>query len=176
MPWPTTLASQRNAAPKPPAVIVLAGYLQHVPAEVTRSYAGRIVNVHPAQLPEFGGPGMYGARVHRAVLAAGARMSGPTVHIVDEIYDHGATIAHRSVPVFDDDDDTMLAARVLRAEHLMYARVVQAVAAEEITLGRDGSLAAPFFRPGALLPKFDPALDDAALSRLLDDARARAPR
>ena len=154
-------------------LIVLAGFLQHVPAEVTRTYVGRIVNVHPAQLPEFGGPGMYGARVHRAVLASGARASGPTVHFVDEIYDHGATIAHWSVPVMPGDDDHSLANRVLRAEHLLFPRVVQAVAAGEVVMDRDGNVVTPFFHPGAPLPKFDPALDDATLSRLLDDAHAR---
>ena len=80
-------------------LIALAGYIQFVPVAVTRQFAGRIVNVHPALLPQFGGPGMYGARVHRAVLAARATASGPTVHFVDEVYDHGAIIAQWRVPV-----------------------------------------------------------------------------
>jgi formyltetrahydrofolate-dependent phosphoribosylglycinamide formyltransferase len=90
-------------------LVVLAGFLQHVPADVTRRYAGRIVNVHPALLPDFGGPGMYGARVHRAVLAAGARRSGPTVHFVDDEYDHGPVIARWPVPVHPGDDEHTLA-------------------------------------------------------------------
>ena len=145
-------------------LIVLAGYLQLVPSAITRQYAGRMINVHPAPLPEFGGPGMYGKRAHRAVLASGVSMSGPTVHFVDEIYDHGAVIAHWPVPVHENDDEHTLADRVLRAEHLLFPRVAQALAAGE--LGR------PFFREDAVLPPFDPALDDATLGRQLDAAHA----
>ena len=140
-------------------LIVLAGYLPLVPADLTRTFAGRIVNVHPGPLPAFGGPGMYGARVHRAVLASGARMSGPTVHFVDELYDHGATIAHWPVPVMDGDDEQTLAARVLRAEHLLFPRVVQAVASGAISLGSDGKV---------IRVAFDPSLDDATLGNMLD--------
>ncbi len=153
-----------------PDLIVLAGYLQHVPSDVTRAFAGRIVNVHPAPLPEFGGPGMYGARVHRALLSAGAAHSGPTVHFVDDEYDHGATIAHWSVPVHPGDDDRSLAARVLRAEHVLLPRVVQALAAGEIGVGEDGLLQRPFLaRP---LPPFDDTLDTDTLGRIVDAARA----
>jgi formyltetrahydrofolate-dependent phosphoribosylglycinamide formyltransferase len=119
-------------------LVVLAGYLRLVPGEVVHAYRGRMINVHPALLPGFGGPGMYGARVHRAVLAAGARVSGPTVHFVDEIYDHGAIIAQWPVPVFADDTEVTLAARVLRAEHLLLPRVVQQVAAGTIRLDESG--------------------------------------
>jgi hypothetical protein len=84
-------------------VVVLAGYLKLVPAEVTRALAGRMLNVHPSLLPAFGGPGMYGARVHQAVIDAGARVSGATVHFVDEAYDRGAIVAQWPVPVFADD-------------------------------------------------------------------------
>jgi formyltetrahydrofolate-dependent phosphoribosylglycinamide formyltransferase len=153
-------------------LVVLAGYLRLVPTEVTRRWAGRLLNVHPAPLPTFGGEGMYGARVHRAVIAAGARVSGPTVHFVDDEYDHGATIAHWPVPVRDDDDEHTLAARVLRAEHLLFPRVVQAVAAGEVRLRADGQIASPFFRSEASIPPLDPALDDFALSLVLDRARA----
>src|SRR5207253_2338024 len=73
-------------------LLVLAGYVRLVPANVIAAYRGRIVNVHPALLPAFGGKGMYGRRVHEAVLASGARESGATVHLVDEAYDHGATL------------------------------------------------------------------------------------
>jgi phosphoribosylglycinamide formyltransferase/phosphoribosylglycinamide formyltransferase-1 len=150
-------------------LVVLAGYLQFVPATVTRRFVGRLVNVHPAPLPAFGGPGMYGARVHRAVLASGARMSGPTVHFVDDQYDHGATIAHWPVPVLKGDDERALAARVLRAEHLVYPRVVQAVAAGEIALREDGHVAPPFFREP--ISAFKPELDDASLASILDRSR-----
>ena len=147
-------------------LIVLAGYLQLVPADLTRAFAGRIVNVHPGPLPAFGGPGMYGARVHRAVLASGVRMSGPTVHFVDELYDHGATIAHWPVPVMAGDDEQTLTARVLRAEHLLLPRVVHAVASGALALGRDG--------PVALVP-FDPSRDDLSLGLLLEQAISRPP-
>jgi phosphoribosylglycinamide formyltransferase 1 len=109
--------------------VVLAGYLRLVPAEVVRAYRRRMVNVHPALLPAFGGPGMYGARVHRAVLQSGTRVSGPTVHFVDEIYDHGAIIAQWPVPVMSSDDEASLAARVLRIEHLLLPRVVHRLTA-----------------------------------------------
>lgn len=154
-------------------IIVLAGFLQLVSGSITSQFAGRMVNVHPAPLPEFGGPGMYGARAHRAVLAAGARMSGPTVHFVDELYDHGAVIAHWPVPVRAGDDAHTLADRVLRAEHLLLPRVAHAVAAGEVLLHADGTIGTPFFRPDALLPPFDPELDNATLGRQLDAAHAR---
>lgn len=113
-------------------LVVLAGYLKLVPAAVVRRYPGRMLNVHPALLPAFGGPGMYGRRVHEAVLRSGARVSGVTVHFVDEEYDRGAIAAQWPVPVLPDDSPTSLAARVLAAEHMLYPRVVEAVAAGHI--------------------------------------------
>jgi formyltetrahydrofolate-dependent phosphoribosylglycinamide formyltransferase len=121
--------------------VVLAGYLRLVPPDVVRSYRGRMLNVHPALLPAFGGRGMYGARVHRAVLDSGARVSGPTVHFVDEIYDHGRIIAQWPVPVYADDSEATLAARVLRAEHLLLPRVAHRVATGRITI--DGGRGEP---------------------------------
>lgn len=118
-------------------LVVLGGYLKLVPAEVVRAYRGRMVNVHPALLPAFGGKGMYGDRVHRAVLASGARVSGATVHFVDEAYDRGAIIAQWPVLVFADDTEASLADRVLRVEHLLLPRAVCAVASGRITLGDD---------------------------------------
>ena len=148
-------------------LVALAGYMRLVPPEVTAAYRGRMLNVHPALLPDFGGAGMYGDRVHRAVLAAGARLSGPSVHFVDEVYDHGAVIAQWPVPVLPDDDDRTLAARVLRAEHLLYPRVVNAVAGGEVRLGVDGNVLAD--RSWATrLPTMNPALDDRALATALD--------
>lgn len=150
-------------------LVVLAGYLRLIPAEVTREYAGRMLNVHPGPLPHFGGAGMYGERVHRAVLAAGERHSGATVHEVDEIFDHGAVLAHWPVPVRAGDDERTLAARVLRAEHLLFPRVVQAVARRLVKHGMQQHDAAP--QIGAL-PTFDPELDDATLAQQLDAAFA----
>src|SRR5438105_1514037 len=116
------------------ALVALAGYLQHVPTEVVHRYAGRIVDVHPALLPAFGGPGIYGGRVHDAVLAAGVGVTGVTVHFVDEEYDRGRIIAQWPVPVLAGDYRASLAARVLRVEHLLYPRVVDAVAGGSLTL------------------------------------------
>jgi phosphoribosylglycinamide formyltransferase 1 len=116
--------------------VALAGYLRLVPADVVRAYAGRIVNVHPALLPAFGGAGMYGHRVHEAVIAAGATESGPTVHFVDEVFDHGAVIAQYAVPVRPGDTADSLAARVLRVEHVLYPRVVDALAAGRVRPGQ----------------------------------------
>jgi formyltetrahydrofolate-dependent phosphoribosylglycinamide formyltransferase len=110
-------------------LVVLAGYVRLVPPAVVRAYEGRMVNVHPALLPAFGGRGMYGGRVHRAVLGSGVRLSGPTVHFVDELYDHGAIIAQWPVPVLERDTEQSLAARVLYAEHRLLPRVVHALAA-----------------------------------------------
>ena len=143
-------------------LVVLAGYMRHVPDEVTRRFVGRMLNVHPALLPAFGGVGMYGPRVHRAVLAAGATMSGPTVHFVDDIYDHGTVIAQWPVPVRLDDDEHTLAARVLRAEHILYPRVVQAVAAGDVRLGPDGHIVHPFVLDVESLPPLDEELGHGA--------------
>ena len=106
-------------------LVALAGYVRLVPPDVVRAFAGRIVNVHPALLPAFGGQGMYGARVHRAVLEAGCRVSGPTIHLVDERYDEGRILAQWPVPVFPGDSPESLAARVLRAEHRLYPVAVE---------------------------------------------------
>lgn len=109
-------------------LVVLAGYLRRVPDAVVERFRGRILNVHPALLPAFGGHGMYGLRVHRAVLESGARVSGATVHLVDERYDEGPILAQWPVPVLPGDSAESLAARVLRVEHLLLPAVVEAIA------------------------------------------------
>jgi phosphoribosylglycinamide formyltransferase-1 len=147
-------------------LVVLAGYLKLVPAEITRRFPARMLNVHPAPLPRFGGAGMYGVHAHRAVLASQAPMSGVTVHFVDEVYDHGATVAQWPVPILAGDDEHTLAARVLRAEHLLFPRVVQAVAQDGVRAG------AHLHALVQSLPLFDPLLDDDALARTLDRALA----
>ena len=108
--------------------IALAGFLRLLPKDIIAEYPSRILNTHPALLPSFGGGGMYGDRVHRAVLLSGARVSGATVHYVDEEYDNGTILAQWPVPVMADDSVHSLAARVLKVEHVLYPRVIDAVA------------------------------------------------
>ncbi len=102
---------------------LLCGYLRWI--RVDPPLAGRVINIHPALLPEFGGPGMYGQRVHRAVLAAGKRESGCTVHQVDDQYDHGPVILQRTCPVLSDDDEHTLAERVFAEECLAYPEAIR---------------------------------------------------
>jgi len=156
-------------------LVALAGYMRLIPDSVTRAYRGRMLNVHPALLPDFGGTGMYGARVHRAVLSASAPLSGPSVHFVDEVYDHGPVIAQWPVPVLAGDDEHALAARVLRAEHLLYPRVVDAVAGGEVQLDAEGRVQSERFT-SPRLPTMDPMLDDVTLAIRLDAALGPALR
>ena len=110
-------------------LVVLAGYMKRIPPSVVQEFHGRIINVHPGLLPEFGGAGMYGARVHQAVLASGARTTGVTVHLVDDEFDHGPVVAQWRVKVNEDDTPETLAARVLEVEHAIYPRAVEMIAA-----------------------------------------------
>ena len=105
-------------------LVVLAGYLKLLPPVVVAQFRGRMINIHPALLPDFGGPGMYGHHVHAAVLASGVRESGATVHFVDEAFDRGDIIAQEKVRVEPADTPETLAARVLEAEHRLLPRVV----------------------------------------------------
>jgi phosphoribosylglycinamide formyltransferase 1 len=109
-------------------LVVLAGYLKRIPSRVIREYSGRMINIHPALLPAFGGEGMYGARVHEAVIASGATESGVTVHLVDDDYDRGPIVAQWRIPVEPSDTADKLAARVLNVEHVVYPRTVEMVA------------------------------------------------
>jgi phosphoribosylglycinamide formyltransferase-1 len=101
-------------------VVCLAGFLLKVEPNFIRRFPGRILNIHPALLPKFGGKGMYGRHVHEAVLAAGEKESGCTVHLVDDEFDHGPAIARAKVPVVPGDTAEGLAARVLEQEHRLY--------------------------------------------------------
>jgi phosphoribosylglycinamide formyltransferase-1 len=97
--------------------IVLAGFLLHVPDSLLKDYPNRIINIHPSLLPKFGGKGMYGSRVHEAVLAAGEQESGITIHYVNEHYDQGAIILQAKCPVLPDDTPETLASRVHQLEY-----------------------------------------------------------
>jgi phosphoribosylglycinamide formyltransferase 1 len=105
--------------------IALAGYLRYIPSPVVSRYRHRIVNIHPALLPSFGGQGMYGHRVHEAVLASGVKLSGVTVHLVNEEYDEGPILMQECVPVLQDDTTQSLAARVLEVEHRLYPEALK---------------------------------------------------
>ena len=115
-------------------LVALAGYMRKLGPETLRRYRNRILNVHPALLPKFGGQGMYGERVHSAVLAAGERVSGVSVHLVDEEYDRGPVIAQAEVPVLPDDTPDTLAARVLQQEHILYPQTIQLIASGQLDL------------------------------------------
>ncbi|CUT00387.1 phosphoribosylglycinamide formyltransferase-1 [Candidatus Kryptobacter tengchongensis] len=106
-------------------LIVLAGYMKKIPPEIVREYQNRILNIHPALLPAFGGPGMYGINVHKAVIDYGVKVTGVTVHIVDEEYDHGPIVMQRVVEVRDDDTPESLAERVLKVEHEIYPQAIE---------------------------------------------------
>jgi formyltetrahydrofolate-dependent phosphoribosylglycinamide formyltransferase len=147
-------------------LIVLAGYLKLVPPAVTRRFRGRMMNVHPTLLPAFGGAGMYGIRAHQAVIDAGVSLSGATVHFVDEVYDRGAIIAQWPVPVIPGDSAQALAARVLRIEHLLYPRAIEAVAAERIRLDDEGRVHRPI--PDASTAFSVAPTSDASLGRSID--------
>ena len=115
-------------------LICLAGYMKRLGAATLAAYRGRILNIHPALLPKFGGKGFYGRAVHEAVLAAGEKESGTTVHIVDQEFDHGPVLAQTRVPVHPGDTADLLAARVLEREHILYAETLQKIATGEIAL------------------------------------------
>ena len=115
-------------------LVCLAGYMRKVPDPIVRAYAGRLMNVHAALLPAFGGKGMYGLHAHQAVLDYGAKVSGCTVHFVDESYDTGPIILQTPVPVEEDDTAETLAARVLAAEHETYPRAVALFGQGRLTL------------------------------------------
>lgn len=106
-------------------LIILAGFLWKLPPELTRAYQNKIVNIHPALLPRFGGKGMYGKKVHEAVLAAGEKESGITIHYVDEFYDHGKVILQVRCPVEENDTADSLAQKIHILEHQHYPAVIE---------------------------------------------------
>ena len=110
-------------------VVVLSGYLRMVGPLTLERFRGRILNVHPALLPKFGGKGMYGRSVHAAVIAAGETLSGASVHVVDEVYDHGPVISQKTVPVRPDDTAETLAARVVAIEGPLFVETLRQIVA-----------------------------------------------
>ena len=117
-------------------LIVLAGFMKMIGPRVLHAFARRIVNIHPALLPRHGGKGMFGMHVHRSVIASGDRISGVSVHLVDEEYDHGRVLAQAEVPVEPDDTPESLAERVLKKEHEFLPEVVSRIAKGELSLWR----------------------------------------
>ncbi len=108
-----------------PSLIILAGFLWKIPDPMIRAFSNKIINIHPALLPEFGGKGMYGNYVHQAVLAAGKKESGISIHFVDERYDNGAIILQARCPISDSDDANSLAARIHELEHFYFPRTIE---------------------------------------------------
>ena len=115
-------------------IVVLAGYMKLLGPLTTSRFRGRILNIHPALLPKFGGKGLFGEAVHEAVLAAGERVTGATVHLVDERYDHGPVIAQSKVPVMSNDTLETLGGRVLEREHQLYVETLRKIGRGEIDL------------------------------------------
>lgn len=106
-------------------LVCLAGYTRLLPLEVLRAFPGKVLNIHPALLPKYGGKGMYGIRVHEAVLAAGEQESGCSVHVVTENYDEGEVLLQRTCPVLPEDSPATLAKRVLAEEHIAYVDAIK---------------------------------------------------
>lgn len=106
-------------------IIVLAGFLKLIPADIISAYVGKIINLHPSLLPKFGGKGMYGSRVHEAVVAAGESVTGITIHHVNEHFDEGKIIAQFSVPVVPGDDAASVEKKVRELEKLHFAATVE---------------------------------------------------
>jgi phosphoribosylglycinamide formyltransferase-1 len=115
-------------------LVALAGYMKRLGPRTVARWHGRIVNIHPALLPRFGGQGMYGMRIHEAVLAAGETVTGVTIHLVDEEYDNGPVVAQTAVPVLPGDTPETLAARVLRREHEFYVETLARISQGDLAL------------------------------------------
>jgi phosphoribosylglycinamide formyltransferase-1 len=115
-------------------LVVLAGYMKKLGEATLSAYQGRVINIHPALLPKYGGEGMYGTHVHEAVIAAGDQESGVTIHLVDRDYDHGDILAQCRLPVSKNDSAATLAGRVLEREHTFLVETLQRVINGEIVI------------------------------------------
>jgi phosphoribosylglycinamide formyltransferase-1 len=114
--------------------IALAGYMRKIPPEIVTQFQHRITNIHPALLPSFGGKGMYCLRVHRTVLEYGCKVSGVTIHLVDNIFDHGPIIAQQCVQVLENDTPETLAERIMIQEHILYPKVLKWFAEDRVLI------------------------------------------
>ena len=115
-------------------IVILAGYMKKLGVKTLTRFEGAILNIHPALLPKFGGQGMYGIHVHEAVLAAGEKETGVTIHLVTEEYDSGAIIGQEKVPVLPDDTPQSLQERVLKTEHAFFPQILDRIVRGEITI------------------------------------------
>lgn len=118
-------------------LIVLAGYMKKLDSKIVRTFKNRIVNIHPALLPKYGGTGMYGMNVHKAVISNKEKISGATVHIVDEEYDHGPIVLQKSIDVEPTDTPETLAEKVLQLEHEIYPEAIRLFAEGKIKVEQD---------------------------------------
>jgi phosphoribosylglycinamide formyltransferase-1 len=114
--------------------VILAGYMKKVSQELIAQFNNRVLNIHPALLPKFGGKGMYGMNVHKAVIEANEAVTGATIHLVNTNYDEGKILAQMQVPVFSDDTAETLAARVLEVEHQLYSDTLIKISNDEIII------------------------------------------
>jgi phosphoribosylglycinamide formyltransferase-1 len=115
-------------------LIVLAGYMKKLGPRTLARYRGRVLNIHPALLPKFGGQGMYGTNVHEAVLASGDKETGATIHLVDEEYDRGKILAQKKIPLRPSDTAESIAERVLEVEHQLYVETLDRIASGDLKL------------------------------------------
>ena len=120
------------------SLVILAGYMRKLGPQTLRHYQGRVINIHPALLPKYGGDGMYGLRVHQAVLEAGEKETGVTIHLADGDYDRGAIIAQSRVPVLPGDTAETLSNRVLEREHSFLVETISKINTGEIILPTNG--------------------------------------
>jgi formyltetrahydrofolate-dependent phosphoribosylglycinamide formyltransferase len=118
-------------------LIVLAGYLKKIPNDLIRNYKNKIINIHPALLPSFGGKGMYGSNVHKAVFNSSVKVSGPTVHFVDEIYDNGLIIDQKCTDISDVNSYEEIAERVLKLEHKLLPEVIHKFTENKIRIDQN---------------------------------------
>jgi len=115
-------------------LIILSGYMKLIEPLVVKNFRNRILNIHPALLPAFGGKGMFGMNVHKAVIESGAKKSGLTIHLVNEEYDKGKILFQKDVPVDENDDEFTLQKKILNLEHLYYSRVIRDIEEGKIKL------------------------------------------